>query len=123
MSIGSHDLVLHADCLSELNIYFELHKVFNIIEHKQANTSLVTWSCSFYFASPKIDQSRNLFAYIYINLLQVRSLKEALAGALRRESTAENTIRELELQIEQLNELVISGDNKILFAIPTDKKL
>jgi hypothetical protein len=53
----------------------------------------------------------------------VRSLKEALAGALRRESTAENTIRDLELQIEKLNELVISGDNKILFAIPTDKKL
>uniref|UniRef100_A0A804N4S7 Kinesin motor domain-containing protein n=1 Tax=Zea mays TaxID=4577 RepID=A0A804N4S7_MAIZE len=37
---------------------------------------------------------------------QVRSLEEALAGALRRESTAENTIKELELQIEQLNELV-----------------
>ncbi|OQU79460.1 hypothetical protein SORBI_3008G148000 [Sorghum bicolor] len=37
---------------------------------------------------------------------QVRSLKEALAGALRRESTAENTIRDLELQIEKLNELV-----------------
>ncbi|XP_066359140.1 kinesin-like protein KIN-12F isoform X1 [Miscanthus floridulus] len=37
---------------------------------------------------------------------QVRSLKEALAGALRRESTAENTIWELELQIEQFNELV-----------------
>jgi len=109
--------------LLELNIYFELHEVFNIIDRKKANTSLVTWSCSFYFASPEIDQSKSLFAYIYINLLQVRSLKEALAGALRRESTAENTIRDLELQIEKLNELVISGDNKILFAIPTDKKL
>lgn len=53
-----------------------------------------------------------MFAYIYINLLKVRSLEEALAGALRRESTAENTIKELELQIEQLNELVISGGKK-----------
>lgn len=42
----------------------------------------------------------------------MRSLEEALAGALRRESTAENTIKELELQIEQLNELVISGGKK-----------
>lgn len=52
----------------------------------------------------------------------MRSLEEALAGALRRESTAENTIKELELQIEQLNELVISG-GKICFALPTDNKL
>ncbi|RLM99326.1 phragmoplast orienting kinesin 2 [Panicum miliaceum] len=37
---------------------------------------------------------------------QLKSLEEALAGALRRESAAENTIRELELEIEQLNELV-----------------
>ncbi|WVZ91025.1 hypothetical protein U9M48_037258, partial [Paspalum notatum var. saurae] len=37
---------------------------------------------------------------------QLISLEEALAGALRRESTAENTIKELELEIEQLNELV-----------------
>ncbi|KAF8776756.1 hypothetical protein HU200_003494 [Digitaria exilis] len=38
--------------------------------------------------------------------MQLRSLEEALAGALRRESTAENTIRELETEIEKLNELV-----------------
>ncbi|XP_039802585.1 kinesin-like protein KIN-12F isoform X4 [Panicum virgatum] len=37
---------------------------------------------------------------------QLKSLEGALAGALRRESAAENTIRELELEIEQLNELV-----------------
>ncbi|RLN30925.1 phragmoplast orienting kinesin 2 [Panicum miliaceum] len=37
---------------------------------------------------------------------QLKALEEALAGALRRESAAENTIRELELEIEQLNELV-----------------
>jgi len=36
----------------------------------------------------------------------LKSLEGALAGALRRESAAENTIRELELEIEQLNELV-----------------
>jgi kinesin family protein 15 len=38
--------------------------------------------------------------------MQLRQLEEALAGALRRESTAESTIRELEIEIEQLNELV-----------------
>ncbi|CAN6343552.1 unnamed protein product [Urochloa humidicola] len=42
---------------------------------------------------------------------QLRSLEEALAGALRRESTAENTIRELETEIEQLNELVHQREN------------
>ncbi|CAL4898213.1 unnamed protein product [Urochloa decumbens] len=42
---------------------------------------------------------------------QLRSLEEALAGALRRESTAENTIRELEIEIEQLNELVRQREN------------
>ncbi|CAN6338767.1 unnamed protein product [Urochloa humidicola] len=37
---------------------------------------------------------------------KLRSLEEALAGALRRESAVQNTIRELETEIEHLNELV-----------------
>ncbi|KAM3254427.1 hypothetical protein ACQJBY_048124 [Aegilops geniculata] len=37
---------------------------------------------------------------------QMRSLEETLAGALRRESMAESTIKQLEAEIEQLNRLV-----------------
>lgn len=94
---------------------FELDKVFNIIEHKHANTSLASWLCSFLFHRCELIK-------LEISLLQVRSLEEALAGALRRESTAGNTIKELQFEIEQLNELVISGDSKY-FCIPTDKIL
>ncbi|KAK8458483.1 hypothetical protein SEVIR_3G388200v4 [Setaria viridis] len=50
--------------------------------------------------------NRSSFKHLQIPNKQLRSLEEALAGALRRESTAENTIRELEIEIEQLNELV-----------------
>nr|CAB3466339.1 unnamed protein product [Digitaria exilis] len=49
---------------------------------------------------------RGSLKYLQIPNMQLRSLEEALAGALRRESTAENTIRELETEIEKLNELV-----------------
>ncbi|KAE8815197.1 Kinesin-like protein KIF15 [Hordeum vulgare] len=37
---------------------------------------------------------------------QMKSLEETLAGALRRESMAESTIKQLEAEIEQLNRLV-----------------
>jgi kinesin family member 15 len=39
--------------------------------------------------------------------MQLRSLEEALAGALRRESMAENTMKQLESEIEHLNQLVV----------------
>lgn len=45
---------------------------------------------------------------IYHHLVQWKSLEATLAGALRRERTAETTIRQLEAEIEQLNRLVYS---------------
>lgn len=74
--------------------------------------SLVTWLCSLFLvciAEKTLHISSNILKKIicsYIFFFQLTSLEEALAGALRRESTAENTIRELEAEIEKLNELV-----------------
>ncbi|KAJ1266076.1 hypothetical protein BS78_08G123300 [Paspalum vaginatum] len=53
-----------------------------------------------------VDDKNDNDAHNRSSLKDLISLEEALAGALRRESTAENTIKELELEIEQLNELV-----------------
>lgn len=39
-------------------------------------------------------------------ILQLRLLEETLAGAFRRESVAEATVKQLEAEIEQLNRLV-----------------
>ncbi|KAL6623499.1 hypothetical protein ACP70R_033378 [Stipagrostis hirtigluma subsp. patula] len=50
--------------------------------------------------------NRSSLQDIRISNKQMRSLEEALAGALRRESIAENTIKQLETEIEQLNRLV-----------------
>uniref|UniRef100_A0A0E0MP56 Kinesin motor domain-containing protein n=1 Tax=Oryza punctata TaxID=4537 RepID=A0A0E0MP56_ORYPU len=42
---------------------------------------------------------------------QLRLLEETLAGALRRESVAEATVKQLEAEIEQLNRLVYEREN------------
>ncbi|KAF0888925.1 hypothetical protein E2562_020147 [Oryza meyeriana var. granulata] len=42
---------------------------------------------------------------------QVRLLEETLAGAFRRESMAETTVKQLEAEIEQLNRLVCDREN------------
>lgn len=39
-------------------------------------------------------------------ILQLRLLEETLAGAFRRESVAEATVKQLEAEIEQLNRMV-----------------
>jgi hypothetical protein len=41
-----------------------------------------------------------------------RSLEEALGGALRRESMAETAVKQLEVEIEQLNRLVPFSNNR-----------
>ncbi|GJN35335.1 hypothetical protein PR202_gb24092 [Eleusine coracana subsp. coracana] len=50
--------------------------------------------------------NRSSLQDIRISNNQLRSLEESLAGALRRESIAENTIKQLETEIEHLNRLV-----------------
>ena len=44
----------------------------------------------------------------------MRSLEETIAGALRRESMAEAAVKQLEVEIEQLNRLVPFSNNEIL---------
>ncbi|XP_062204039.1 kinesin-like protein KIN-12F isoform X2 [Phragmites australis] len=51
-------------------------------------------------------QNRSSLQDLRISNKQLISLEEALAGALRRESVAENTVKQLEIEIEQLNRLV-----------------
>lgn len=44
---------------------------------------------------------------VYLHMiLQLRLLEETLAGAFRRESVAEATVKQLEAEIEQLNRMV-----------------
>lgn len=50
--------------------------------------------------------NRKSLQNLRISNKQLRSLEETLAGALRRESIAETTVRQLEAEIEHLNRLV-----------------
>ncbi|KAL6847284.1 hypothetical protein ACP4OV_023137 [Aristida adscensionis] len=51
-------------------------------------------------------KNRSFMQHTKISNKQLKSLEEALSGALRRESMAENIINQLKTEIEQLNQLV-----------------